>query len=57
MWVNYVLVGVDVDVFILCDFEGNEVIGDHIADNLELGVFLGDELGDWVGREVRLRKV
>ena len=46
MRVNYILVGVDVDVFILCNFEGNEVIRDHIANNLQLGVFLCYELGD-----------
>ena len=32
-----ILVGVGVDILVLCDFEGYEMGGDHIADDFELG--------------------
>ena len=55
--VNHILVGLRIDVLILCDFEGNKVRGYHVADYLELGETLGDDLGDWMEGSVRLRKV
>jgi len=55
--VEDVLVGLRVDVLVLCDFEGEEVGGDHVADDLEVGEAFGDKFGNWVGRGVRLRKV
>jgi len=57
LWVNYVLVGVDVDVLVLRYFEGDEVIGHHVADNFQLGVFLRYDLGYWMVAGVHLRKV
>lgn len=44
--VDYILVGVGIDVLILSNFERNEVIGDHIADNFQLRVSFGDHFGD-----------
>lgn len=41
-----ILVGIGVDVLVLSDFEGDEVGGDHIADNLELGDAMGQHFSD-----------
>ena len=51
-----ILVRFRIDVLILCYFEGNQMRGKHIADDIELRVVDGDEFGYWVGEEVRLRK-
>lgn len=54
---NGVLVSVGVDVLVFCDFKGYEVWRDHIANDLELRVALGEHFGYWMGQGVRLRKV
>ena len=41
-----ILVGVGVYVLVLCDFEGYEVGGDHIADDFELGNAMRQHFGD-----------
>ena len=57
MGIKDVVVGLRIDVLVLCYFEGNEVIGDHVSDDLDVWVALGDYFGDWVKEPVRLRKV
>lgn len=34
--VDHILVGIGIDIFILCNFEGNEVVGHHIPDDFDL---------------------
>ena len=46
-----------IEVLVLCDFKGNKVRGNHVADRLELGETLGSDLGDWMKGSVHLRKV
>ena len=41
-----ILVGVGVYVLVLCDFEGYEVGGDHIANDFELGNAMRQHFGD-----------
>ena len=37
-------VGMRIELLVLCDFEGDKVRGDHVADHLELGETLDDDL-------------
>lgn len=41
-----VLVGIGVYILVLCDFEGDEVGGDHIAYYFELGEAMGHHFSD-----------
>lgn len=36
LWIDDVFVRACIDVFILCDFEGNEIGGDHISNDFHL---------------------
>ena len=57
VWEDDVLVGFGVDVLVLCDFEGDEVGGDHVADDIELRQSVRHHFADWIRGAVRLRKV
>lgn len=43
---DYILIGVGINILILCDFEGDEVLGYHIADDFEVGLPAGHHVGN-----------
>ena len=43
--VDYILVCVGVNVFVLCYFERNKVFRHHIANHFEIGKLLSQEFG------------
>lgn len=57
LWKDNILVGVNVDVFILCNLERDKIARDHISHNFYWRKALCDEFGNWVEYWIHLRKV